>query len=481
MSNKSQPEDTGEIRCICSFKEDDGYTIQCDKCLVWQHALCVGIRMDNVPEHYFCDICQPRPLDVKKAVLLQRKNFVKSLQGLLSPNLNTLLHPKKRQKKKKIESKVHPSYLREGTSFSPFLRSIMVEALLLPSLLQFMVAAAPNPPSLCIVPSLPSFQSLQQYTIVPVPCSTLSSMLLGVETEKHCVFYVMPQNAEDADDVQLESYPTCIATNHIRKGSFVMECYGQLVPLSQSLAFFSPNSLPIPGLPFLIDARREGSAFKFCRRSCKGNLLACTYISPGTQSLSVVLQANRDISPNEPLTIHWSMEDLAMLSSNLVADKDFYLYYECFDCEFQKYEQCNLFKCLNSTRMMPRIIHRAIFDQRTVITPLEERVTEEEEEEDIDLKLRQQALKEALHILKSTMKAHAENVQGPMINLVSGSLVFGSEWVPGTKSTCAVYSELKTMTNAPKLKSQKQPVGKRILYKRFQEQRDEIVEIVSND
>ncbi|KNE66827.1 hypothetical protein AMAG_11310 [Allomyces macrogynus ATCC 38327] len=66
-------EDTGEIRCICGYTDDDGYTIQCDRCLVWQHASCVGIHRDNEPEHYYCDRCQPRELDVRKAQLSQRR------------------------------------------------------------------------------------------------------------------------------------------------------------------------------------------------------------------------------------------------------------------------------------------------------------------------------------------------------------------------------------------------------------------------
>ena len=30
--------DEGVIRCICGTTEDDGFTIQCEKCFVWQHA-----------------------------------------------------------------------------------------------------------------------------------------------------------------------------------------------------------------------------------------------------------------------------------------------------------------------------------------------------------------------------------------------------------------------------------------------------------
>lgn len=47
------------IRCVCDSVEDDGFTIQCDSCLVWQHAICVGISKDGVPESYFCELCKP--------------------------------------------------------------------------------------------------------------------------------------------------------------------------------------------------------------------------------------------------------------------------------------------------------------------------------------------------------------------------------------------------------------------------------------
>jgi hypothetical protein len=48
-----------DIRCVCDNTDDDGFTIQCDDCLVWQHAICVGISKDNVPDSYYCDVCRP--------------------------------------------------------------------------------------------------------------------------------------------------------------------------------------------------------------------------------------------------------------------------------------------------------------------------------------------------------------------------------------------------------------------------------------
>jgi len=63
------------VRCICGLDSthppswhflsvtnwprlvDDGFTIQCDKCYVWQHAACFSIPSDGVPETYLCELC----------------------------------------------------------------------------------------------------------------------------------------------------------------------------------------------------------------------------------------------------------------------------------------------------------------------------------------------------------------------------------------------------------------------------------------
>ncbi|KAJ2864843.1 SET domain-containing protein 3 [Coemansia aciculifera] len=68
-------EDQGVIRCICNIDDDDGFTIQCENCLVWQHAVCVNVDQDNVPDEYLCEKCNPRKLDVKRAVDYQKRRL----------------------------------------------------------------------------------------------------------------------------------------------------------------------------------------------------------------------------------------------------------------------------------------------------------------------------------------------------------------------------------------------------------------------
>lgn len=69
--------DSGRIRCVCDQEDDDGFTIQCDSCMVWQHAGCVGIARNNVPEVYLCEQCRPEDADVE-------------VSSLCAPILNTV-------------------------------------------------------------------------------------------------------------------------------------------------------------------------------------------------------------------------------------------------------------------------------------------------------------------------------------------------------------------------------------------------------
>ncbi|CAK5046733.1 unnamed protein product [Meloidogyne enterolobii] len=65
-------------RCICGMKHNDPFMIQCDKCDVWQHGVCVNIKEDKVPDTYLCEQCQPRELELtpKQAKSIQVRNLI---------------------------------------------------------------------------------------------------------------------------------------------------------------------------------------------------------------------------------------------------------------------------------------------------------------------------------------------------------------------------------------------------------------------
>ncbi|GAA5802770.1 hypothetical protein HPULCUR_008245 [Helicostylum pulchrum] len=59
-SEEEESSDTGSVtRCICGEAHNSGLMVQCDKCEVWQHCECIGLIQEKLPDHYYCDQCQP--------------------------------------------------------------------------------------------------------------------------------------------------------------------------------------------------------------------------------------------------------------------------------------------------------------------------------------------------------------------------------------------------------------------------------------
>ncbi|XP_029325939.1 PHD finger protein 20-like protein 1 isoform X3 [Mus caroli] len=61
---ESQDEDDAVneiVRCICELDEENGFMIQCEECLCWQHSVCMGLLEDSIPEQYICYICRDPP------------------------------------------------------------------------------------------------------------------------------------------------------------------------------------------------------------------------------------------------------------------------------------------------------------------------------------------------------------------------------------------------------------------------------------
>ncbi|XP_076846659.1 PHD finger protein 20-like protein 1 isoform X2 [Brachyhypopomus gauderio] len=57
-----EEDSTNEIvRCICEMDEENGFMIQCEECMCWQHSVCMGLLEDSIPEQYICYICRDPP------------------------------------------------------------------------------------------------------------------------------------------------------------------------------------------------------------------------------------------------------------------------------------------------------------------------------------------------------------------------------------------------------------------------------------
>ncbi|XP_029078442.1 PHD finger protein 20-like protein 1 isoform X3 [Monodon monoceros] len=49
------------VRCICEMDEENGFMIQCEECLCWQHSVCMGLLEESIPEQYLCYVCRDPP------------------------------------------------------------------------------------------------------------------------------------------------------------------------------------------------------------------------------------------------------------------------------------------------------------------------------------------------------------------------------------------------------------------------------------
>lgn len=70
------------IRCVCDDSDDDGFTIQCEHCENWQHASCVNIKKNNIPEHYMCDRCS-RKLSKRDNQIRRRNSSSETGNGVV--------------------------------------------------------------------------------------------------------------------------------------------------------------------------------------------------------------------------------------------------------------------------------------------------------------------------------------------------------------------------------------------------------------
>ncbi|XP_037678866.1 PHD finger protein 20-like protein 1 isoform X2 [Choloepus didactylus] len=60
--SQDEDDDLDEIvRCICEMDEENGFMIQCEECLCWQHSACMGLLEESIPEQYICYICRDPP------------------------------------------------------------------------------------------------------------------------------------------------------------------------------------------------------------------------------------------------------------------------------------------------------------------------------------------------------------------------------------------------------------------------------------
>ncbi|KAK3807875.1 MAG: hypothetical protein J3Q66DRAFT_289213, partial [Benniella sp.] len=304
--NEEDDEDAGIIRCICGFTDDDGYTIQCERCFVWQHAVCVGIDESNVPDKYLCELCSPRTVDRKRAAEIQRRR-----NGALE-----------RKRENDSQEDVQDAYQVEFSSIETnIVTSKAVQDLFRQIISQFRQAQS-RKRSL----SLTSGVRLQELVASNAPAGTSSSTPsipeipdpsptpLGSQPPPS-----FPSLAADPSNSSHSPAPQygLFAESNIGAGRFMMEFKGEVTlksvykadPINQYSILATPKPFVLfhPQLDLVVDARRSGNDARFVRRSCVPNTEIKSIVVPGVQDHTVHLGlfAKVPIGKGQEITLDW--------------------------------------------------------------------------------------------------------------------------------------------------------------------------------
>ena len=114
------------------------------------------------------------------------------------------------------------------------------------------------------------------------------------------------------------TYPCLTVEQDITQQTFIGELLGHVGfkneyiedPDSRwaSLRHCEPFVFFHPKLPIYIDARNEGSVYRYVRRSCRPNAEMQTIITDGT-TYHFCFMATKDITPGEEITVGWEFDD----------------------------------------------------------------------------------------------------------------------------------------------------------------------------
>ena len=348
-------EDQGEIRCICGFTDDDGFTVQCENCLVWQHVVCVINGHNNVPEEYLCEVCDPRELDAKRAHSYQAERLeseYKNAQVSRRRNRNSGGRPRKPQlspdgslqgptidRRKKPSTAARPRgkpsrpaqintdshdqkypYNGHGEgSESPGLSSVTDRGY--------------SPIDKIIIGSddvLALFQDVAnklQVTEVVVddfnPVVHLSNTFAVLSAKVSSDPTPIYTDIISAADPPMYGV---FSSQSLSRGTYVGEYKGQVDLKSEYTGnpknYFNllKTTRPLvtfhPQLDLCVDSRKYGNKFRFIRRSCKPNtILRSTFIKGSDDPfIHIGVFASKDIGENEELTMCWNWDGNSMPS-----------------------------------------------------------------------------------------------------------------------------------------------------------------------
>ncbi|TXT13424.1 hypothetical protein VHUM_00791 [Vanrija humicola] len=329
-------EDNGIIRCICGFTEDDGFTIQCEGCNAWEHGLCFGYRDESsVPETYFCELCEPRPVDPQAARTLQMQARLSYDRRIIRPAMK----PKRKTPGGKPRSKTAESGNPSGPGqddydffrilpweleYTPIkdniIRGVVARQAVAKVYNEWVDGLFATPPDFSVLaPPVPPV------ALSGTDLSSLASPITIRQIDDSTCFLPL-KYLESGTGVY--AHPTqygVFAAESISTGGFIGEFRGEVLdtatyrkdPINQYSGLGIPKPFVHsigPPVNLIIDARSYGSDLRFVRSGCHPNavlrpLLLRSDDDDSAPKLKFGVFAARDINRNEEIVTGWEWDD----------------------------------------------------------------------------------------------------------------------------------------------------------------------------
>lgn len=312
--------DAGIITCVCGYDEDDGFTIQCDNCNRWQHAICMGIEdINDAPEKYLCYKCEPKQIDQKRARAIQGKRLaeLKKKKNKQTTDDGSVVEKSSDSTKEEKTSKPKP---KPVTAYNKNLDESDIA----------------TPPAKDLPDAL--YYKLENYDYQDNDAYRYIQSLLTKEDNGFAFIkgsklenYHFPRTiVKPYSEVNNKKFNGIVklgffTENDIQEGDYVSEYLGE-VGLKEKYISDSRNHYRIwgvekgyvsfvPNTKLVVDARSSGNEARFIRRSCHPN---CELRVVQTESsLNFLIVAVKPIKAGTELTLPWNWDSMHPILSIL--------------------------------------------------------------------------------------------------------------------------------------------------------------------
>ncbi|KAI8982197.1 hypothetical protein BDF20DRAFT_456131 [Mycotypha africana] len=293
------PIDAGIIRCICPSIEDDGFTIQCEHCYVWQHAYCVGITHATIPDHYLCDCCARKQQQKKGPKMSKRipmsKKTLHRLDAVVEEGSHQLMSETKKKKKRPSKSRVVSRFVhsifkeaRERWTSSQRWKEYVKE-----TAVSAVDGMHPPPSAGPLLFDHGPFVTMDAMTLYT------KGVLLNTPVSSKGLFASKP--------IPARRYLLEVTGDIMLKSEFKFDPINDYVILGTPLS----HIMFYPTLDLCIDTRQFGNKARYIRRSCHPNAELRNLFLPyakDDKTIHLGLFARRAIDKGEEITVGWNWQ-----------------------------------------------------------------------------------------------------------------------------------------------------------------------------